>query len=287
MKENDDVEQAGGASRNNGRTEAARISEDEGASEDGRAERPEEGDDLPPPRRGARRLVVGLVIVGLLANGLGLFPLLFGRTAERKAEERLVGDEAVAAIRPAIVAVVTPDGHGTGFNIAPEGAIVTNRHVVGDAGRAWAVFPDGRRLFVALVWSDPSKDLALLRPSRSGAQDETERMGVAERSYPVLPLADRMPRPGEAIVVVGHPLFETDVAVRGTVLGPVRLKDGREAIALDAPIFPGNSGSPVLAADGTVLAVVFGTATLEGEKARRAIGLAVPVAGLSLPGGRP
>ncbi|MEX1405924.1 hypothetical protein AB1398_00435, partial [Hydrogenibacillus schlegelii] len=35
-----------------------------------------------------------LWIVGLLANGLGLFPLLFGRTAERKAEERLVGDEA-------------------------------------------------------------------------------------------------------------------------------------------------------------------------------------------------
>lgn len=117
----------------------------------------------------------------------------------------------------------------------------------GRGDRAWVVFVDGRRL---------------LSP--------TERPDLVNRS-----------------VVIGHPLFETDVAVRGSVLGPIRLGDGRKAIALDAPIFPGNSGSPVIAGDGTVVAGVFGTATIEDGSARRTIGLAAPIAALPASGARP
>lgn len=47
---------------------------------------------------------------------------------------------------------------------------------------------------------------------------------------------------------------------------------------LDAPVFRGNSGSPVLSESGEVVAVVYATVRTEVEGGRKKVGLAVPVA---------
>src|SRR5262249_137096 len=84
----------------------------------------------------------------------------------------------VEAVGPAVVSVVVerkgsdgrggPGGAGSGVIVAPDGYLVTNDHVVHDAGRLGATLTDGRTLQGAVVGEDPSTDLALVRVNGAG-----------------------------------------------------------------------------------------------------------------------
>lgn len=128
---------------------------------------------------------------------------------------------------------------GTGFAVR-RNVICTAYHVVdGSAnGEKFYVIPYGSEDEIAatILAADPEHDIALLL--------------VPELDLQPLGLARRTPRPGDRILIGGHPLGLLNSWTSG-MIAAVR----SEGLLLDAMVGPGNSGGPVLSTDGRVLGV--------------------------------
>lgn len=178
-------------------------------------------------------------------------------------------DVLVERAEAAVAVVETPNGRGLGFVVDPRGYLVTNRHVVEDATHVESVsFPahDPPRTYhsVEVVYTDPDRDLALLRVHT----DET---------LPRLPLAARKPlpiarylRPGDPVMLVEyqHPTEEELVPdpstahfvahnASVTTLGTINPAAGPgHFVGIDADVKRGQSGGPILDRHGRVVGIV-------------------------------
>jgi S1-C subfamily serine protease len=162
-----------------------------------------------------------------------------------------------------------PSAVASGVILTADGYIVTNHHVVTDAGRIRARLADGREYDVRVVGSDPDSDLAVLKaPARN-----LQAARVAD---------SRRVRAGEPVVAIGNPLgFENSVSV-GVVSanrkGPIRV-DGAvlgDMIQTDAAINQGNSGGGLFTADGRLLGVNSAIMVPRGGGGNIGIGFAIP-----------
>jgi serine protease Do len=139
-------------------------------------------------------------------------------------------------------------GAGTGFVWHEKGAIITNHHVVASASTKLEVeLRDGRVLEASVVDSDPVLDLA--------------RLSVPADKLPALPVGDSSKlRVGELVFAIGHPWGQRGVVTAGIVsaLSKVTLRNRNqqlEFIKSDVRLAPGNSGGPLLDAQGHVVGV--------------------------------
>jgi S1-C subfamily serine protease len=167
---------------------------------------------------------------------------------------------AVDRIGPAVCRIETPgprSGQGSGFVISPDGLIVTNSHVVGDATTVRIAMPDGAHAEGRILGRDPDTDIALVRAHASFSD--------------VAPLGDsKTLRRGQIAIAIGNPLgFEWTVTA-GVVsaLGrSMRAATGRlidDVIQTDAALNPGNSGGPLVSSAGEVIGV--NTAVIRGAQ---------------------
>ena len=140
---------------------------------------------------------------------------------------------------------------GSGFVISPDGYIVTNDHVAGNAAEITVAFPNGETLQATLVGTDPESDVALLRVE-------------PPQPLPYLQFAlDEDPLVGEWAIALGNPfgLFEAaeptvTVGVVSAVGRDFPVQDGRvfrDLVQTDAAINRGNSGGPLVNAFGEVI----------------------------------
>ena len=142
---------------------------------------------------------------------------------------------------------------GSGFVIAAD-RLVTNAHVVAGVDTPLVELPGIAAREGRVVYFDPVDDLAVI--------------AVDDLGVPPLPFAATLPA-GAAAAVQGYPhggpftMVTAGVRSTGTATVP-DIYDGswnpREIYSLQAEVRPGNSGGPLLTADGAVAGVVFARA---------------------------
>ncbi|MFO1077506.1 MAG: trypsin-like peptidase domain-containing protein [Planctomycetota bacterium] len=162
--------------------------------------------------------------------------------------------EVVQRVRPSVLHLSTlgrgkaRGGIGSGFLCGAPDLALTNCHVVRDAEAVQATFHDGRTAFVDVLGLDAATDLALLRVPDGGAD-------------PLQLAHDVELRVGDFALAIGCPHGLAHSVSAGILSGLGRAlpsADGRtieDVIQTDAPLNPGNSGGPLLAADGRVVGI--------------------------------
>jgi putative serine protease PepD len=145
----------------------------------------------------------------------------------------------------------TPEGQatGSGFVVSKDGLIVTNEHVVDGASQVQVKVGTSDQVQDAtIVGVDPSRDLALLKVDAS--------------DLPTLTLGDSSSvGVGDPTYAIGNPFGLDHTLTTGIVSAlqrQLQAPDGAAidgAIQTDAALNPGNSGGPLLDADGRVIGV--------------------------------
>ena len=165
------------------------------------------------------------------------------------------------------------DALGSGFVIDKTGHIVTNYHVVRDAGQVTVSFSNRDTVKAVVVGTDPSTDIAVLRVETAASALTPLPMGNSDAV-----------RVGDPVVAIGNPFGLDRTVTAGIVSALQRLIQAPNSFTIDhviqtdAPINPGNSGGPLLNARGQVIGVNTQIETGTGTSASGnvGIGFAVP-----------
>lgn len=181
-------------------------------------------------------------------------------------------NEAVQLYKEAVVEIKTGQSSGTGFNILADGYIITNHHVVNKGSMLRVGFPEGKSYSAQIVMNRPDIDIAILKV-------DDPQHGEAAYDFPTLELKfEHIVEQEEPVYVIGNPLLFRFIANEGQIIGTIQLQDWEHPVlVIDAPIYKGNSGSPVIAMDGKVIGVVFATTRIEHNGSKKKVGLAIPV----------
>jgi putative serine protease PepD len=159
---------------------------------------------------------------------------------------------------------------GSGFVIDKAGHIITNYHVVEGAREIQVNFSGNDRMDAKVIGSDPSTDIAVLQ------------IDAQARALTPLPLGDSdVVSVGDAVIAIGNP-FSLERTVTAGIVSALQRRitapDGfaiDEVIQTDAAINRGNSGGPLLNANGEVIGV---NAQIETETGGNVgIGFAIPI----------
>lgn len=154
---------------------------------------------------------------------------------------------------------------GSGVVIRADGYILTNEHVVLQAGTIQVQLADDRKLNARLVGADSDSDLAVLKVDEA-------------KSLPHLPLGtsdDLMI--GETVIAIGNPFGLSHTVTTGVVSAVNRSLNAGERtyydfIQTDASINPGNSGGPLLNIKGELIGI---NSAIYGKA--QGIGFAIPI----------
>jgi 2-alkenal reductase len=175
----------------------------------------------------------------------------------------------------------TGASQGSGFVVSPDGAILTNAHVVTSAGEAASgadvkaaaevvvEFADGDRVPARVVGWDVFDDVAVLKVDPK--QHALAPVPLGDSSRVVV---------GEPVAAIGSPFGNTDSLTVGVVSATRSIAsltsryDIADAIQTDASINHGNSGGPLFDARGRVIGI---NAQIRGGGSTVGVGFAVPI----------
>ena len=135
-------------------------------------------------------------------------------------------------------------GEGSGFIVTPDGYILTNAHVVKDAGEVTVRTTDRREYRAKVIGSDEPTDVAVIK--------------IEAKSLPTVKLGDpSLLRPGEWVIAIGSPFGFDNSVTAGIVSATSRAMGSTYAsfIQTDVAVNPGNSGGPLFNLQGEVIGI--------------------------------
>ena len=190
--------------------------------------------------------------------------------------------KVAAAVQPSVVSVVVtlPNGteEGSGVVLSANGSILTNAHVVADAGNGsiTVTFSDGTTAKARVVGEDTSKDIAVIKAEGvSGLKPAT--LGSSSTLHV-----------GDTVLAIGSPLG-LEGSVTSGIVSALHRDAGEEngaasnsaalsdAIQTDAAINPGNSGGPLVDAAGRVVGISTAIATTSSDSGSIGVGFAITI----------
>lgn len=191
------------------------------------------------------------------APGAALAPIALHRPRPAKAE---AGNPLAIAARN-VATVATADGHGSGCLVSPDGYLVTNAHVVGEASTVKVQLADGIETTGRVVRVNADMDLALVKIDVDGL------MGFR------LPPAAAA-EVGADVYAIGTPADkELGQSITKGIISGRRKIEGRAYLQTDVSISGGNSGGALVTRTGELLGIV--NAKLVGQRVE-GIGFAIP-----------
>lgn len=204
-----------------------------------------------------------LSIVGVIASlSLGISAQAgdLSEKGAQKLQKRFIKIAKEAS--PKTVCVLGVAGSGTGAVISADGLVVTNAHVAAVSRYSVLLFSDGTKRLAKRQGIDYGRDLAFYRLVKKPAE-----------ALPFFELAKANPEFGSWIAAIGYPGGPRTTAAPTFSIGVVRKGAGpgnvngvlnySDAITSDAPLFPGNSGGPMVDLQGR-LAGINGAVNLQG-----------------------
>ncbi|MFC4024568.1 S1C family serine protease [Oceanobacillus longus] len=216
------------------------------------------------PKRPFPKWAFWLIACALAFNVFALLPQTFSIPAIDFliTSAKLSTDEDIQRYKKAVVVVETDDSKGTGFSITEDGTILTNHHVVEGEESVTVAFPDEGLFNAEVEETYPDIDLAVLQ--------------IGEEDLPYLTLSEKTVfDENEPIHFIGNPLRFNGIANEGNILGYTQLSNwDKEVLMIKAPVYRGNSGSPIINEDGEVLGIIF--ATMDHDHHGK-VGLFIPI----------
>ncbi len=154
--------------------------------------------------------------------------------------------QACQTIQAAVVTVHAGRGVGSGSIVGPEGLVMTNYHVVRRLGqqRLFVATEAGDRYEGQVIRHDRRNDLALIQLQDGGPLPQVH---LATR---------RSPEIGQAVCAIGSPRGKAGVITTGTIVDILPNGDLQTNVKLE----PGNSGGPLVNANGDVVGINKGVA---------------------------
>jgi S1-C subfamily serine protease len=211
------------------------------------------------PRTRTAAIVVGLAAAVALSAGAGVGTYA-AVSAERTLSIGSIYDRTHRGVVE-IIASATPrppfaqerqQAQGSGWVYDDRGHIVTNEHVVAGAETLSVRFWNGAAYPATVVGSDASRDLAVIKVEAPSSLVHPLEVANSDGLHV-----------GDDVVAIGNPFGLEETVTHGIVSALHRemkaqalSSHGTDAIQTDAAINGGNSGSPLLNAQGNVVGVI-------------------------------
>ena len=139
-------------------------------------------------------------------------------------------------------------GMGSGVIVSPDGYLITNNHVIENAGQIEVTTNDNRIFTAEVIGTDPSSDIAVLKI-------------IGDQSFPYVRFADSdQTRIGEWVLAVGNPFNLNSTVTAGIISAKARDLNPYDAtsqsfLQTDAAVNSGNSGGALVNNDGDLIGI--------------------------------
>lgn len=159
--------------------------------------------------------------------------------------KQLDAEDLFAKVAPSCVRIYNGKGMGTGFFFRQGGYILTNRHVVSEAGAVTVKLDDDRSFEATVVAKGEELDLAIIRIQLPEHDLINFRTGLEVRI-------------GLPVSLLGYPEVDLPTATMnsGRVSNTDRVFKGNPVYQLDVSANHGNSGGPVVDENGRLVGVL-------------------------------